>query len=72
MYVSFYPYLSGTWGFGDSVTWQNYRLNCYQFLSPTAILCFRIFASPNHYLPSQHFPAKDKDTGAPTLFQLQP
>ena len=72
MYVSFYLYLSGTWGFGDSVTWQNYRLNCYQFLSPTAILCFHIFAFPNHYLPSQHFPTKDKDTGASTLFQLQP
>ena len=29
--------------FGDSVMWQNYSLNCYQLLSPVAILCFRVF-----------------------------
>ena len=40
--------LSGNWQFGDSVMWRNYSLNCYQFLSPTAILCFYIFTFPTH------------------------
>ena len=40
--------LSGNWQFGDSVMWQNYSLNCYQCLSPTATLCFCIFTFPTH------------------------
>ena len=47
---------------GDSVLWQNFSLNCYQFPSPTAILCFYIFVFPNHQLLSQHFTSKDKGT----------
>ena len=35
-----YLYLSGNWEFGDSATSQIYSLNCYQFSSPRAILCF--------------------------------
>ena len=31
--------------FGDSVMWQNYSLNRYQFLSPIAI-CFHVFTLP--------------------------
>ena len=27
--------------------WQNYSLNCYQFPSPTALLCFYIFTLLN-------------------------
>ena len=40
-------YVSGNREFGDSVIWQNYSLNYYQSLSPTAILCFYIFTFPN-------------------------
>ena len=40
--------LSGNWQFGDSVMWQNYSLNCYQCLSPTATLRFCIFTFPTH------------------------
>ena len=47
---------------GDSVLWHNFSLNCYQFPSPTAILCFYIFVFPNHQLLSQHFTSKDKGT----------
>ena len=40
-------YLSGNWEFCDSAVWQIYSLNCYQFSSPIAILCFYIFTFPN-------------------------
>ena len=51
--------------------WQNYSLNCYQFPSPTALLCFYIFTFPNHHLLSQHFTSKYKDTEACTQFHCQ-
>ena len=43
-----YLCLSGNWEYDDSMIWQNYRLNYYQFPSPTALLCFYIFTFPNH------------------------
>ena len=64
-----YLYLSGNWEFSDSAMQRNYCLNCYQFLSPTVILCFYTFTFPTHSLLSQHFTSKDKDTGACTRFQ---
>ena len=69
---SLYLYLSGNWEFGGgSAMWQNYSLNCYQFPSPTALLCFYIFTFPNHHLLSQHFTSKYKDTEACTQFHCQ-
>ena len=64
-----YLYLSGNWEFSDSAMQRNYCLNCYQFPSPTVILCFYTFTFPTHSLLSQHFTSKDKDTGACTRFQ---
>ena len=40
--------LSGNRDSGVSAVWLNYPLNCYRFLSPTALLCFNIFTIPNH------------------------
>ena len=40
-------YVLGNLEFGNSVMLQNYSLNCYQFPSPTAILCFYIFTFPS-------------------------
>ena len=44
--LGLYLYLSGNWDFGGSIMWQNYSLNCYQLLSPVAILCFHVFILP--------------------------
>ena len=73
-----YLYLSGNYEFSGSAVWSISSLNCYQFPSPTAILCFYIVTFPNHYLLSQSFetqwrpgrlkqkpfPSKDRGTGA--------
>ena len=56
-------YLSGNCEFGDSAMWQNYSQNCYQFSSPTAILCFYVFTFPNQESLNQCFISVDKDSG---------
>ena len=56
-------YLSGNCEFGDSALRQNCNRNCYQFCSPTAILCFCIFTFPNQESLSQYFTSVDKDSG---------
>ena len=55
-----YLYLSGNCEFSGSAVWQISNLNCYQFPSPTAILCSYIFTFPNHYLLSQAFESQRK------------
>ena len=47
---------SGNWAFGDAVMWQNYSLNCYQFLSPSSHgLFLHLHISPSLSLESAFY-----------------